>query len=122
MPFALAALVLAALAQSPAAATAIEVPVLKAGLGPCSADFVVRDADGHPVGLAVVHVRVRYGAMNIKRMDLEVSTNVNGQARIDSLPAKAKPLVFDIVRDGTKGVANQNVAKNCTAAHDVTLK
>jgi len=60
--------------------------------------------------------------MNIKRMDLEVSTNVNGQARIDSLPAKARPLVFDIVRDGTKGVANQNVAKNCTAFHDVTPK
>ena len=60
------------LAQQPADPSKPDVAVLKAGLGDCSADFVVKDADGMPAYGATVHVRVRYGAFGIKRADLEV--------------------------------------------------
>jgi len=110
------------LAQQPTDAPKLEVPVLKAGLGPCSADFIVKDADGMPVYAAAVHVRVRYGVFGIKRADLEVGTNSNGEARIEGLPDKARPLVYDVQKDDKKAAAEQNVESSCNAKYDLTLK
>ena len=62
--------------------------MLDAKLGVCSAEFTVKDATGAPVYLALVHVQVRYGPLNVKRMDLEVGTNVAGKARIKGLPER----------------------------------
>ena len=103
------------------AAPAPEVPVLNAKLGKCSASFTVKDANGAPVYLALVHVRVRYGAMGVKRMDLEVGTNSDGKAVINGLPNKARPMTYDIQKDGKKAVADQVVEKTCEAILDVTL-
>src|SRR6476469_7038552 len=80
-----------------------EVPVLKAGLGTCAADFVVSDGNGKPIYQATIHARIRYGALSIKRMDVEVNTNDEGKARIEGLPSKAKPIVYDIEKNDTKG-------------------
>jgi hypothetical protein len=99
-----------------------EVPVLKAGLGTCAADFVVSDGNGKAVYLATIHARIRYGALSVKRMDVEVSTNDEGKARIEGLPSKAKPIVYELEKDGTKGTAQQNVATGCLASLQVTLK
>ena len=99
-----------------------ELPVLKARLGGCSADFIVKSADGTPVYLALVHVQVRYGTMGIKRMDLEVGTNSEGTARIEGLPDKARPMTYDVQKDDKKAVVNQDVAKSCQAKLEVTLK
>jgi hypothetical protein len=110
------------LAQQPADPAKPEVPVLKAGLGPCSADFIIKDSDGMPVYAAAVHVRVRYGAFGVKRSDLEVGTNSNGEARIEGLPEKARPLVYDVQKEGKKATAEQNVATTCSAKHTLTLK
>ena len=99
-----------------------EVPALKAGLGPCAADFTVKDADGKPVYLATIHARIRYGALSLKRMDVEVSTNDEGKARIEGLPNKAKPIVYDIEKAGVKTTVSHDVAATCLATHDVTLK
>lgn len=107
---------------SPQAPARPELPVLKAGLGPCSADFTVKDADGAPVYLAMIHVRVRYGFANVKRMDLEVGTNSEGQARIEGLPNKAQPLAYDIQKDMKKATAEQDVASRCQAMFDIALK
>src|SRR5881392_1155949 len=97
------------LAQQPSDTPKPEVAVLKAGLGDCSADFVVKDAAGMPAYAATIHVRVRYGTFGIKRSDLEVGTNAKGEARIEGLPFKAKPLVYDVEKAGKKGKAEQNV-------------
>lgn len=110
------------LAQQPADAPKVEVTVLKAGLGPCAADFVVKDAGGTPVYAAAVHVKVRYGVFGVKRADLEVGTNSNGEARIEGLPDKARPLVYDVQKAGKKAAAEQNVASTCNAKYDLTLK
>jgi hypothetical protein len=115
----LAAFVLAAALQS---AGAQEVPVLKANLGDCSADFVVRGADGRPVYNATIHVRVRYGFMNVKRSDLEIGTNAEGKARIEGLPSKAKPLAYDIRKDTAAAAVMQDVEAMCHASFDIALK
>jgi hypothetical protein len=99
-----------------------ELPVLKAGLGSCAADFTVKDANGSPIYLATIHVRVRYGFMSVKRMDLEVGTNSEGQARIEGLPEKAKPLAYEIQKDMKKSTVEQDVASRCQATLDVVLK
>lgn len=116
------ALTAIALAQQPPEAPRPEMAVLKAGLGACSADFTVKDSDGMPVNAATIHVKVRHGMMGIKRMDLEVTTNIEGKARIEGLPAKARPLAYDIQKAGRKAVAGQNLSKNCQATHEVSLK
>jgi hypothetical protein len=99
-----------------------EVPSLKAGLGTCVADFLVKDVDGKPVYQATIHSKIRYGAMSIKRMDVEVNTNDDGKARIEGLPTKAKPIVYDIEKAGTKATVQQDVATGCLASLQVTLK
>ena len=99
-----------------------ELAVIDARLGDCSADFTVKDADGKPIYAAVIHVRVRYGFMSIKRMDLEVGTNSNGRARVAGLPAKAKPLTYDITKADKTTTAQQDVVTACQAKYDVSLK
>ncbi len=110
------------LAHQPSDVPKPDVAVLKAGLGDCSADFIVKDADGMPSYAATVHVRVRYGAFGIKRADLEVGTNSKGEARIEGLPVKAKTLVYDVQKAGKKGTAEQNVDLNCHGKYEITLK
>jgi hypothetical protein len=110
------------LAQQAADAPKLEVPVLKAGLGTCSADFTVNDQDGKPLYGAAVHVRVRYGVFGVKRSDLEVGTNSDGKARFEGLPVKAKPLTYDIQKDDKKATVEQDVSKNCEARYEVVLK
>src|SRR4051812_47317482 len=97
-----AALALAvALAQSPEKPP--DVTVMKAALGgSCSAEITVKDQAGKPVYGANVHVRVRYGFMSVKRADLDVGTSSTGKARIEGLPDKAKPLIYEIAKEEKK--------------------
>ena len=73
-----------------------------------------------PMYAASVHVNVRYGVFGVKRADLEVGTNSDGEARIEGLPAKARMLVYDIQKDGKKAIAEQNVETTCNARFAVT--
>jgi hypothetical protein len=60
--------------------------------------------------------------MSVKRMDIEVGTNSEGKARLEGLPEKAKPIVYDVEKDMKTGSARQDVATTCQAAFDITLK
>jgi hypothetical protein len=100
-----------------------EMPVLQSRLGgTCSAEFLVTDQAGAPVYNATIHVRVRYGALGIKRADLEVGSDAAGKARIEGLPNKARPLIYDIEKDGRKASVRQDVANMCEATFTVALK
>jgi len=112
----------AAQASAPQPGTPPEIPALDAHLGACSADFTIKDADGKPLYLALVHVKVRYGALGVKRMDLEVGTNSEGKARIKGLPDKAKPMTYDITKEDKKTTVDQDVEKTCNAKLEATLK
>ena len=110
-------------AAAPAAGPATpELPVLDAKLGACTADFTVKNAAGAPVSLALIHVQVRYGPLNVKRMDLEGGSNVEGKARVTGLPDKARRMTWDITKDDKKTVVDQDVEKTCQGKFDVTLK
>src|SRR5262245_19056760 len=102
-------------ATAPQPGTPPEIAALDAHLGACSADFTIKDADGKPLYLALVHVKVRYGALGVKRMDLEVGTNSEGKARIKGLPDKAKPMTYDITKEDKKTTVDQDVEKTCNA-------
>ena len=99
-----------------------ELAIISARLGTCSADFTVKDADGKPLYAAIVHVRVRYGFLNVKRMDLEVGTNSEGKTRVEGLPGKAKPLTYDISWADKKAAVGQDLSTNCNATFDVSIK
>ena len=107
-------------ARSPAA---VEVPVIKGDLGPCSADFTVLDSNGKPLYDAKIHVTILYGFMNKRKTDLEIGTNSDGKARFEGLPDRLKkpPLEFRI-RGGdlTKSVT-QDPATDCHATFNVLL-
>jgi hypothetical protein len=109
------------LAQKPEAPP--DVTVMKAALGgSCSAEFTVKDGAGKPVYGANVHVRVRYGFAGVKRADLDVGTSSSGKARIEGLPDKARPMIYEIGKDEKKTDVTQDVAEKCNATFEVTLK
>jgi len=108
--------------QEPAAAPKPDLAVISARLGPCAADFVVTDANGAPLYAATIHVRIRYGFLGLKRMDLEVGTNSEGKARVEGLPVSARPLTYDITSAGMKATVEQELSTHCQATYPVTLK
>ena len=99
-----------------------DLAAINARLGTCAADFTVTDASGAPVYAATVHVRIRYGFMSVKRMDLEVGTSSDGKARVEGLPEKAKPLVYDVTKDNLKAMVEQDLSTTCRGTYPVTLK
>ena len=99
-----------------------DLAVINARLGNCAADFTVTDASGAPVYAATVHVRIRYGFMSVKRMDLEVGTGSDGKARVEGLPEKAKPLVYDVTKDNLKATVEQDLSTSCRGTYPIALK
>jgi len=121
MPITAIALAIA-LVQQPAAGPDPDLAVISARLGPCSADFIVSDANGKPIYAALVHVQIRYGFLSIKRMDLEVGTSADGKARVEGLPSKARPLTYDVSKGDKKSSVEQDVSADCDAVYKVSLE
>jgi len=117
------ALAAVALVQQPAAETPKpELAIISARLGTCSADFTAKGSDGKPVYAAIIHVRIRYGLLSLKRMDLEIGTNSDGKARVEGLPSRAKPLTYDISKADKKAAVEQDLSITCNATYDVSLE
>jgi hypothetical protein len=118
----------AALAQtSPAPQTksagSAEVPVLKAGAGPCTAEFSVRDADGKAVYNAKIRLQAEYGFLGMRKLDLNIGTNYEGQARIEGLPEKIRGGAdFKISEGGREKSVAFDPIHDCSAQHAITLE
>ena len=100
-----------------------DVPSVSAGMGPCTADFIVVDASNKPVFDAKIHTAVKYGFMSKRDTDLEIGTNSDGKAHMEGLPQKLKkpPMEFTVRSgDTTKSVTNDPAA-NCHPTFNVTL-
>jgi hypothetical protein len=121
MLIALLALALTALPQQPASTQPSDLAVISARLGTCSADFTVTDADGRPEYAAIIHVRIRYGFLAIKRVDLEVGTNSDGKARVEGLPLRGNTLNYEISKGERRATVQQDVRVDCRAEYEVTL-
>jgi hypothetical protein len=126
-------LILAALSQfaisqaSPAPANPTpdphSVPTLDGGLGPCTADFVITDASGTPVYNAKVKVHIAYGFMNVRKLDLEVDTNVDGKARFTGLPDRLKHGIYFRASEGDRtGEAFDNPSETCKQQLVIVLR
>ncbi len=99
-----------------------EVPVVDGGIGPCRADFTVKDEAGKPIYNAKIKVTLRYGIFNKRKMDLEIGTNSDGKARITGLPdSPKKPLEFQIKSGTVTKSVEDDPSTNCTAVYEVTL-
>jgi hypothetical protein len=121
IPFLLAIIFLAPCASF-AANDSPETPVVDGGIGPCRADFTVKDEAGKPIYNATIKVTLRYGIFNKRKMDLEIGTNSDGKARIIGLPdSPKKPLEFQIKSGTVTRSVEDDPSTNCTAVYEVTL-
>jgi hypothetical protein len=99
-----------------------DVPVVKGGAGPCSADFVVRDAAGKGIYDAKIEIQIRYGFGGFHRLDAKVGTNVDGQARIEGLPDRIKNSAqFTIIHGDQSKTVPFEPENDCQSRHEVTL-
>lgn len=98
------------------------VPSIDGGLGPCSVEFAVKNADQTPASDAKIHVHIAYGFLGVRRLDLEVTTNMDGKARFDGLPSNLKKgLLFDATKGNKEGTAFFDPGKACKGQHTLVL-
>ncbi|HEY1676740.1 MAG TPA: hypothetical protein VGG04_03465 [Candidatus Sulfotelmatobacter sp.] len=99
------------------------IPAVDAGLGDCSADFTITGADNKPLYNAKVATRVTYGFMGAHKLDLEVSTNIDGKARFTGLPGNLKHGLFFQASEGDRsGSAFDDPSQTCKAQFAITLR
>jgi hypothetical protein len=121
--FAVFALSVSASSQTNAAAEAKSVPVIDGGIGTCSVDFTVTDADGAPVYAANIKVHIAYGFMYMRKLDLQVGTNADGKARFTGLPDRTKNGLFFEASEGDRTAeAFDDPATTCKNQFTVALR
>ena len=99
------------------------VPVIDGGIGPCSADFTITDNAGAPIYAAKIDVHIAYGFMYLRKLDLEVSTNVDGKARFTGIPDRLKRgLMFHASEGDRAGDAFDDPATTCKAQLTIALQ
>ena len=108
-----------ALASQPS----VPVPQVDAGVGPCTTDFTVSQNTNQPLYNANISVRIAYGFMGVKKMDLNVGTNSEGKARFVGLPEKVHnpPVVFTVSAKGMSKTVNFYPSVKCHAQYSVIM-
>ncbi|MGC1106070.1 MAG: hypothetical protein WA876_05995 [Candidatus Acidiferrales bacterium] len=98
------------------------VPKIDGGVGACTANFTVRDGTNKPIYNAEISVQLRYGFMNMRKTDLQVSTDSNGKANFTGLPNfPKKPLDFHIKSGTVSKTVTDDPSNACAATFDVVL-
>jgi hypothetical protein len=112
-----------ALSQTAATPDPHAVPALDGGIGSCSADLTITDSAGAPVYAAKVKVHIAYGFLNTHKLDLELSTNVDGKARFTGLPDRIKHGFYFRASEGDRtGEAFDDPTNTCKAQFTITLQ
>jgi hypothetical protein len=113
-----------ALSQSnPAQVDPKAVPSIDGGIGPCTADFIITDASGAPVYAAKVNVHIAYGFASIRKLDLQIGTNIDGKGRFTGLPDHIKHGIYFHASEGNRvGEAFDDPANTCKAQFTITLR
>jgi hypothetical protein len=100
-----------------------EIPQVDGKIGPCKADFTVKDGEGKPIYNAKIDVLIRYGFFSMRKTELEVGTNSDGKARVLGLPSNSKkPLEFQIKSGTVAGSVTDDPSTTCNATFEVVLK
>ncbi len=99
------------------------VPSVDGGLGPCSVEFTTKDGNGNVIGGSTLSLHLAYGFAGIRRLDLEVTANTDGQAKFTGLPDNLKKgLFFRGAKGDREGTAFYDPKKNCNAQHIMVLE
>jgi hypothetical protein len=110
-------------AQDSKPADSRAIPAIDGGAGPCTADFIVTDANGAPVYAAKIKVHIAYRFGGFHRLDLELSTDSNGKARFTGLPDRVKRgLYFEASEGDRSGEAFDDPSTNCKAMFTIGLQ
>lgn len=105
------------------AAVPAAVPVIDGGIGNCSADFIVNDADGKPVYAATIKIHIAYGFMYLRKLDLQVGTNADGRASVTGFPDRVKHgLFFEASKGDRTAEAFDDPSVNCKNQFTVVLR
>lgn len=104
-------------------AEAHTVPSLDGGIGQCTADFTINDDAGKPVYNATIKVHIAYGTWSIRKLDLQINTNVDGKARFTGLPERVKRgLMFQASDPGRYGDSFDDPAETCNKQFTIALQ
>jgi hypothetical protein len=115
-------LLIAARVSAGAQAGTNEVPVIDAAMGSCTADITVMDSGHHAIYKANISTRIRSGFAGVKKLDLEVGTNVDGKARFTGLPERPRDaLQFNADYQGRSNTVLLDSQKDCHATLSVFL-
>jgi len=96
---------------------------ISADLGTCSALVTVTGTDSKPIYNAKVTTRIRYGALGVKKLDLETFTSAAGQVKIVKLPeVPKKPIYIYVSKDDKLEMVEFTPDVHCRATFDVVLK
>jgi hypothetical protein len=99
------------------------IPSVDGAIGSCSADFTITDADRKPVYNAKIKVHIAYGFLSVRKLDLEVSTNVDGKARFTGIPNRLKrPLTFEASEGDREAEVTDDPSATCQAQFAMTLQ
>ena len=99
------------------------IPSVDGGLGPCTADFTITDNAGKPIYSATIKVHIAYGVASVRKLDLQVGTNVDGKARFTGLPDRLKRgLYFEASESDRSGEAFDDPEKTCQAQFTIALQ
>ena len=87
-------------------------------------DFHVTDANRKPLYNATIFVKIKYGFLGLRRLELEVGTNGDGRARITGLSSKIRkqPLTFHVSYGEAFKTILHYPAADCDERFDVTLQ
>jgi hypothetical protein len=108
--------------QSPNPPDPHSIPSLDGGAGPCTADLTITDNAGAPIYNALVKVHIAYGTLSLHKLDLQISTNVDGKVRFTGLPDRLKHgLLFRASEGNRSGEAFDDPANTCKAQFTVAL-
>ena len=119
-PLALLLLTAAAFAQTP---DPHSIPSVDGGLGSCTADFTITDNAGKPIYAATIKVHLAYGFASVRKLDLQVGTNIDGKARFTGLPERVKRgLYFEASESDRSGEAFDDPEKTCQAQFTLPLQ
>ncbi|MGA8184020.1 MAG: hypothetical protein WB819_10310 [Terriglobia bacterium] len=101
----------------------VPVPQVNANLGPCTVDFTVSEKAKQPLYNAEISVKIAYGFMGMKKMDLKVGTNNEGKARFVGLPEEVHkpPLAFVVRAKGLTKTVNYWPSVKCQARYSVVM-
>ena len=101
----------------------VPVPQVDADLGPCTVAFTVSQGNSKPLFNAEISVKISYGFMGMKKMDLKVGTNNEGKARFVGLPDKVHnpPLTFVVHAEGMTKSVNYWPSVKCQARYSIVM-